>query len=203
MPEELISNIAQYGYFAIFLLVFLQEIGMPSPLPNEFLLLFCGYLAFTGVLNLPLVILSVVVADLLAGVILYLVFYFFGQLILQHKPKWIPISDEKIERLTLKINQSGQSGIFIGRLTPFIKGYVTVLCGVLRILPKKFSVTLLTSSVIWTVTYVSCGFLIGPYWTKITQSDTDIMSYLTIISISIVLIIIAFQFIRTRFSTVK
>ena len=203
MPEELISNIAQYGYLAIFLFVFLQEVGMPSPLPNEFLLLFCGYLAFTGLLSLPLVILSVVVADLLAGVVLYLVFYYFGQLILQHKPKWIPISDEKIARITRKINHSGQSGIFIGRLTPFIKGYVTVLCGVLRISPKKFSGTLLATSVIWTVTYVSCGFLIGPYWNKMTQSDTDIMHYLTIISISIVLIIIAFQLLRNRFSTAK
>jgi membrane protein DedA with SNARE-associated domain len=203
MPDELISNIAHYGCFAIFLLVFLQEVGMPSPFPNEFILVFCGYLAFTGILNLPLVVLSVVLADLLASLILYLVFYFFGQLILQHKPKWIPISDQKIEKLTYKINHSGQSGIFIGRLTPFIKGYVTVLCGTLRISPKKFSVTLLFTSVIWTLFYVCSGFLIGPYWNKIMQSDTDYMSYFTIIVVSILLLFIAFKIVRTRLSTAK
>ena len=203
MPTELISYIAQYGYFAVFLFVFLQEVGMPSPLPNEFLLLFCGYLAFTGILNLVLVALSVIVADLLAGVILYLVFYFFGALILRNKPKWIPISEQKIMRLTEKINQSGQSGIFVGRLTPFIKGYVTVLCGVLRISPKKFSITLILTSVIWTLFYVCSGFLIGPYWNRIMQSDTDIKSYLIIGSIVIVLIIGVFQYLRSRISTVK
>lgn len=203
MPEELISNITQYGYLAIFLLVFLQEVGVPSPLPNELLLVFCGYLAFTGIINLPMVVLSVVVADLLASVILYLVFYFFGSLMLRNKPKWIPISEQKIERLTERINDSGQSGIFIGRLTPFIKGYVTVLCGVLRISPKKFSVTLLFTSVIWAMFYLCFGFLIGPYWNKIMQSDTDVKSYLTIISIAIVLTIIVFQFVRNRISTAK
>ena len=203
MPEELISNITQYGYLAIFLLVFLQEVGVPSPLPNELLLVFCGYLAFTGIINLPMVVLSVVVADLLASVILYLVFYFFGSLILRNKPKWIPISEQKIKRLTERINHSGQSGVFIGRLTPFIKGYVTVLCGVLRISPKKFSITLILTSVIWTLFYVCSGFLIGPYWNRMMQSDTDIMSYLTIFVVSIILVFIAFKIIRTRLSTVK
>ena len=203
MPTELISYIAQYGYFAVFLFVFLQEVGMPSPLPNEFLLLFCGYLSFTGILNLVLVSLSVIGADLLAGVILYLVFYFFGSLILRNKPKWIPISEQKIKRLTERINDSGQSGIFIGRLTPFIKGYVTVLCGVLRISPKKFSITLILTSVIWTLFYVCSGFLIGPYWNRMMQSDTDIMSYLTIFVVSIILVFIAFKIIRMRLSTVK
>jgi membrane protein DedA with SNARE-associated domain len=203
MPTELISYIAQYGYFAVFLFVFLQEVGMPSPLPNEFLLLFCGYLSFTGILNLVLVSLSVIGADLLAGVILYLVFYFFGTLILRNKPKWIPISEQKIKRLTERINHSGQSGVFIGRLTPFIKGYVTVLCGVLRISPKKFSITLFLTSVIWTLFYVCSGFLIGPYWNRMMQSDIDIMSYLTIFVVSIILVFIAFKIIRTRLSTVK
>jgi membrane protein DedA with SNARE-associated domain len=203
MPEELILNITQYGYLAIFLLVFLQEVGMPSPIPNELLLLFCGYLAYTGIVNLSLVVLSVVVADLLAGLILYLLFYFFGQLILRNKPKWIPISTEKIERLTQRISNTGQSGIFIGRLTPFIKGYVTVLCGVLRISPKQFSGMLLSTSVLWTLFYVCSGFLIGPYWIRVMECDTDMISYLTIIIVSIVLIFIAFKIFRTRISTAK
>ena len=31
MPEEIVYYVTNYGYFAIFLLVFFQEIGMPNP----------------------------------------------------------------------------------------------------------------------------------------------------------------------------
>lgn len=193
MLNEIITSISQYGYLAIFLLVFLQEVGMPSPIPNELLLGFCGYLAFTGILNLTLVLLSVFAADILSSGILYVVFYFFGQFIFRHKPKWIPISEQKIERLTQKINVSGQSGIFVGRLTPFIKGYVTVLCGLLRVSPQKYGITVLLTSLIWTMAYVCGGFIIGPYWNLITQSDSDFKTYLIIVSAAVVLIIISLQ----------
>jgi membrane protein DedA with SNARE-associated domain len=44
MPPELILYITKYGYIAIFVLIFLQEIGAPNPIPNEFVLLYSGYL---------------------------------------------------------------------------------------------------------------------------------------------------------------
>lgn len=78
MPHSLAVFIAHYGYPAIFSLVFLQEIGVPNPVPNELVLLFSGYLAFLGALNFVLVFLTVVAADFIGTSILYLVFYFFG-----------------------------------------------------------------------------------------------------------------------------
>jgi hypothetical protein len=37
MPEEVVAYITKYGYLTIFILVFLQETGMPNPFPNELL----------------------------------------------------------------------------------------------------------------------------------------------------------------------
>ncbi len=48
MPEDVVYYVTRYGYLAIFILVFLQEIGMPNPFPNELLLIFSGYLTFKG-----------------------------------------------------------------------------------------------------------------------------------------------------------
>jgi membrane protein DedA with SNARE-associated domain len=199
MLNEILYNISQYGYLAIFLLVFLQEVGVPSPIPNELLLIFCGYLSFTGILNLPLVLLLVLAADLLSSGILYVVFYFFGQFIFRNKPRWLPISEQKIDRLTQKLNVSGQSSIFIGRLTPFIKGYVTVLCGLLRISPKKYLITALVTSIIWTLFYVGGGFLIGPYWNLISKTDISFDKTLMIIIGTIILIFIGLQLHKTIF----
>ena len=60
MPPEIILYISKYGYLAIFVVTFLQETGVPNPVPNELVLMFSGYLVFTGILHLPLVLFAAV-----------------------------------------------------------------------------------------------------------------------------------------------
>ena len=108
MPDDLVFYISHYGYLAIFLCIFLQEVGAPTPLPNELILLFTGYLAFTGVLHTALVIVTVVCGDLLAATILYTVFHFFGNYLLSSKSRWIPISQQSIRHQSQKIARHGR-----------------------------------------------------------------------------------------------
>ena len=193
---ELVSSISQNGYWAIFLLIFLQEVGFPSPIPNEFILILSGYLAFQGILNFPLVILSVFLADLLSGSALYIVFYFFGKTILNRKPRWIPISQNKLDNIASKINKKGTSGVFIGRLTPFIRGYVTVLCGLLQFQPKKFGFVIIGTSALWSTVYVTAGVLIAPYWNLLSNSNSQQSFYLSILSVAIIIVVLVFVLIK-------
>ena len=193
---EIVSSISQNGYWAIFLLIFLQEVGFPSPIPNEFILILSGYLAFQGILNFPLVILSVFLADLLSGSALYIVFYFFGKTILHRKPKWIPISQNKLDNIASKINKKGTSGVFIGRLTPFIRGYVTVLCGLLQFQPKKFGFVIIGTSALWSTVYVTAGVLIAPYWNLLSNSNSQQSFYLSILSVAIIIVVLVFVLIK-------
>ncbi|MTK53375.1 VTT domain-containing protein [Paludibacter sp.] len=167
MPDDLVFYISQYGYLALFFFIFLQEIGAPTPLPNELILIFSGYLAFTGILKLLPLILTVAGADLLAAVTLYVIFNLFGTFLLSAKSRWIPISQQSIHKQSQKIARLGFKGIVIGRLSPFIRGYVAVICGLLHINPKRYGITILATSVIWSSFYIATGYLLGPYWKNI------------------------------------
>lgn len=192
MSNEIILGISQHGYLAILLLVFLQEVGFPNPIPNELIIIASGYLAYIGVLNFPLLALTVIVGDLAASALVYTTFYFFGQIILRRKPKWIKIPHTKINNIKQKIEKSGQSGIFVGRLTPFIRGYVSVLCGLLQIPVKDYSIILASTAAIWSFFYISIGYLIGPYWNLITESNDKLQLYLGLTSLATIVIAIAF-----------
>ena len=148
MPNDFVLLISEYGYLAIFLLIFAQEVGLPSPVPNEFLLLFSGYLTFIGVLSIPVVVVVIVLADLLAGTVLYGVFFFFGKSILTNKPKWMPLPKEKIQKISDRIQSNGKSSVFIGRLTPLVRGYVAVACGLFQFPGKKYFSVIIGSSII-------------------------------------------------------
>lgn len=162
MPEELIQTVNQYGYLAIFILIFLQEIGIPNPLPNELLLIFSGYFTFKGILFMPLVLLTAVTADLSGTGLLYLLFYFAGTAVLAKKPKWIPLSEKTLKRLSGRISEGKLYNIFIFRLTPFTRGYTSVLTGLFRVNPRFFIPIAFLSSLIWASIYVTIGYLAGP-----------------------------------------
>jgi membrane protein DedA with SNARE-associated domain len=190
MPDELVIYILKYGYYAIFLFVFSQEIGLPNPIPNELVLLFSGYLAFMGLLKLPFVILAALLADFTGTCILFIIFYFFGNFILQHKPRWLPIPVKSLARLQERIAKNGLTGIYLGRLTPFIRGYTSVIAGLLQIKPKVFAPIALITATIWATMYVMAGILLGPFWSRVAPNVTSIKYIMLLVFSTIILIVI-------------
>jgi membrane protein DedA with SNARE-associated domain len=170
MPEEVIYYVTQYGYLAIFILIFLQETGMPNPFPNELLLIFSGYLSFKGLFFLPYVILTAVSADFIGTILLYYLFYNAGAFIMRKKPRWVPLSDSLVNRLSDKISKGGQWSIYIFRLTPFTRGYTSVITGLLQIKPEVFLPLAFISGLSWAAIYVVIGYYIGPSWNLFTAS---------------------------------
>ncbi len=186
MPHDAIEYINHYGYAAIFVLVFLQEIGVPNPVPNELVLMFSGYLTSTGALSLLAVLITAIVADALGATILYITFYFFGGYILSHKPKWLPLPMAKIDRLSVKVSSGGGLiSIFLGRITPFIRGYISVISGLLKIKPGKYLPLILITAIMVSGAYIMAGRLLGPYWTGVAGN----LSKIKYIALAIALLI--------------
>lgn len=164
MNPELSHFIINYGYLAIFLLIFSQEIGIPNPVPNELVLVYAGYLCSEGIFKFPMVILTAVSADFLGTNILYFVFYFFGNYILKHKPKWLPISEKAVNRASDRFLRVGLWGIYLGRITPFIRGYTSIIAGVLQLKSSKFLPIALISAFTWSAICVTIGKMMGNNW---------------------------------------
>lgn len=193
MPDEVVYYVTRYGYLAIFVLVFLQEIGMPNPFPNELLLMFSGYLCFKSLLYLPYVILTVVSADFIGTNILYFLFYNTGALIMQKKPKWIPLSEKMISRLSEKISKGGQLRIYIFRVTPFTRGYTSVITGLMQIRPAVFLPLALMSGLTWALAYVVIGYYIGPSWNLFTGNIGSLKYILfTVLAVIVVILLLVF-----------
>ena len=134
MSPILSAYISKYGYIAIFSLVFLQEIGVPNPVPNELVLLFSGYLTSVGKLDFLTVLIIVTAADTLGSSLLYMTFYCFGQRLLQKWSHVLPTS--KLAYLTARVSHQDRWSLYVGRLIPFIRGYTAAAAGLLKIPPS-------------------------------------------------------------------
>ena len=159
MSPELSEYIVKYGYIAIFSLVFLQEIGVPNPISNELVLLFSGYLSSVQKLDFITVFITVIAADTLGTSLLYTVFYYCGQLVLQKWPRYIPTS--KLAYGTTRVANHNFWGIYLGRLIPFLRGYTSVAAGLLHVPPRLFLPAVLLSALTWSGGYIMAGRLFG------------------------------------------
>jgi membrane protein DedA with SNARE-associated domain len=200
MPEELVYYVTRYGYLAILILVFLQEIGMPNPFPNELLLIFSGYLSFKGLLYLQFIILTAISADFIGTSLLYFLFYRTGNAILQKKPKWIPISTSMINRLSSKISSGGLFSIYIFRLTPFTRGYTSVITGLIQVKPRVFLPIAFISGLTWASVYVLTGHLIGPFWNIFIKNIGDFKYIMVAVLVILSCIVLLKLFYRKIFN---
>ncbi len=164
MTESIVPLITQYGYLALFIFLFIQEMGTPSPIPNEVVLLISGYLVYSGILTFFGVLMVIILSDVLAALIIYVLFYFFGSWLINSKPKWLPIPTQAILKLKEKVALQGNKIVFMGRLTPVIRGYVAIISGLTRINLKKFIFILLFTATIWGLFFLILGYIISPYW---------------------------------------
>lgn len=168
MESGLIGFINEYGYLAVFLLVFLQELGVPNPVPNELVLIFGGALTAIGGLNFWLMFLAAVAADAVGTTILFSVFYFFERKIMERIKKWEKIN-RKLDQVKAKILAKGKPAIFVGRLLPFIRGYVSVAAGILNIPYRVFLPMIVFPALIWSGGYVVLGHFLGTRWESVAK----------------------------------
>jgi len=196
--QELNQLIIEYGYIAIFLAVFLQELGVPNPITNELVLLFSGYLAYKGMLSLIKVILIAVSADFTGTCILYFIFYMLSkQYIFKNPPRWVMKYLNKLGNLKQRIENEGQWTIFLGRLTPFVRGYVSVVAGALQIKPKSFLSTVFLSAITWSIGLVLAGRMLGPYWNEVVK-NANAYEFLVFVILGVSAMFLAQRYVVSR-----
>ncbi|KKU84994.1 MAG: hypothetical protein UY12_C0014G0004 [Parcubacteria group bacterium GW2011_GWA2_47_8b] len=165
LVSDYVSN---YGYLAVFALVFLQELGVPNPVPNELVLIFAGALTSIGGLSFWLTFLTAVSADIIGTTILFSAFYFFEHYIMEKISKWLPLN-KKLEKIKATILKRGRWGIFLGRLMPYLRGYVSAAAGVLNLPYRVFLPMVIISAVLWSGGYVVLGHFLGTQWETVAE----------------------------------
>jgi membrane protein DedA with SNARE-associated domain len=146
-----------------------MELGMPG-LPNEVVLLYFGYACHKAGLFFPAVIGTGVIADITGSLLLYFFFLYGRNRLVRLKPKWLRMSSQKIDRLTQKIGLRRGKNLFIAKMTPFIRGYVSVVAGLLQIPPILYGWITVLTAISWTGGWLTAGWLLYPSLSVVTYN---------------------------------
>ncbi len=156
--------LADYGYFAIFLLMLVEEAGIPLPLPNEVALMYVGYLASQGELDANLAGLAATLGAACGSGILYLVALRGGRVLIHRFGRLIHVTDARIDQAERWVARYGMISIPIARLTPGLRIATTIVSGVLRVPYRVVIVSVVGVSLLWSFFWIHLGKALGARW---------------------------------------
>ncbi len=172
-------------------IVFFEELGLPSPLPGELMMLLAGVQAAQGIYPLWLVLLVQEVAALVGGSGLYAACRRVGRPLVLRYGRYLHLRAETLDRAEGLIRRRGFGAVAVGRVIPGVCIVVPIAAGVLdmpyRLFLPAFAVGVLGYIGALTLT----GYLVGPFALTLFERITPPVGALLSWGVLIVLLVAA------------
>jgi len=194
--------IADNGYVAVFVLMMLGS--MCIPIPSEVVMAFAGALcapAFaTSVLGGPEAALSIglVIAWGIAGSMVgswlaYGLGAWGGRPAIDRWGRYLLLRPHEVDRAHAWFERRGEAVVFLGRLVPLIRAFVSLPAGVARMDLGRFSLFTLFGVIPWCVGLAYAGKALGDQWQTLEKYFLPVS-----IAVAIAAVIAAVWWIRSR-----
>ena len=171
------DTVRDYGYLAIFVLMVLESACIP--IPSEVTMLFGGALAnaafFQAVgsteepLNFVLVGLVGAVANLVGSWLAYWVGYVGGRPLIERWGRYVLLRQHELDRAHAWFEEHGEAAVFVSRLLPVIRTFISLPAGVARMSFGRFSVYTFLGCLPWTFALAAVGFVVGENWETVER----------------------------------
>lgn len=150
------------GYFGTFIGMALESACIP--LPSEIILPFGGYLCFNGRLSL----IGVIIFGTLGGVTGSILAYYIGKIggrpLVEKYAERLHLSKAKIAKSDEYFDKYGEKIVFISRLMPIVRTFISLPAGISKMDFKKFVIYTATGSLIWSTILSYAGLVMGKNW---------------------------------------
>ncbi len=167
LSNFVIAVIEQLGYGGVFVGMTLESTGLP--LPSEIIMAFAGYVVWEGQLTLLGITLAGTLGCLTGSLIAYGIGAYGGRPLLERYGKYVLIRKSELDRGEQWFAKHGESAVFISRLLPVVRTYISFPAGIVRMDVRKFSIYTFLGSLPFCFAFAYAGVALGPHWHSITR----------------------------------
>jgi membrane protein DedA with SNARE-associated domain len=183
LTDAVTSAIGDYGLYAVFSLMLIDAV---FPAASELVMVYAGALAAGAFPNQDVTLfgrtidegLPAYVAIALAGTIGYTVGAIGGWAIglyggrpyLEGHGRWLHLSKTKLDRAERWFERWEDWAVFLGRLTPVIRSFVSVPAGVFEVPFVRYTLLTLLGSAIWCFAFAGAGYAAGDAWENVDHA---------------------------------
>ena len=177
LTDAATSFIGDYGLYAVFLLMLVDAV---FPAASEVVMIYAGAVASGAFADQDVVLFGTTidegpaayVAMALAGTIGYTVGSVMGWAIglyggrpyLERHGRWLHLDERKLDRAEQWFQRWEDWAVFVGRLTPVVRSFVSIPAGVMEVRLVRYTVLTLLGSAIWCFAFAGAGYAAGSNW---------------------------------------
>lgn len=177
ITDAITSTIGDYGLYAVFALMLIDAV---LPAASEVVMVYAGALASGAFAEQQVELfgntidegLPAYVVMALAGTIGYTIGaiggwaigLFGGRPYLERHGRWLHLDERKLDRAERWFERWGDWGVFLGRVTPVVRSFVSIPAGVFEARLGRYSALTLLGSAIWCFAFAAAGYAAGESW---------------------------------------
>ncbi len=159
---ETIQELAQqYGYWAVFLGILLENIGLP--IPGETLTLAGGFLAGSDQLNYWIVLGDAIAGATLGGNIGYWIGRWGGWPMLVTIGRFFRVQELQLESLRTQFTENAGKTVFVGRFIALLRVFASPLAGIVAMPYWRFLLINTLGAITWASVMVTLSYFAGQF----------------------------------------
>jgi membrane protein DedA with SNARE-associated domain len=170
ITDILFSLLDRYDDQMVFVLILLEEAGVPLPLPGDLIMIMAGLRIADGRMSLVPTLLLLELATLLGASLLYWLAARGGRPLLQRYGRYIHLDHIKLGRAERWMLKHGVLAIVAGRFIPGLRIPTVIVAGVFGIRYPIFLSGLACGSFLYIAFWVGIGYIFGPQALAVVHS---------------------------------
>jgi len=188
--------VATYGYGALFGLLIFGIVGLP--IPDETLLVFCGYLIFKGKLNAVETYLAALAGSCCGITVSYFIGRTAGLGVVHRFGKYLHVNDRKLARVHGWFEHSGHWALFGGYYIAGVRHFTAIIAGASKLEFPAFALFAWSGAATWVAVFLTLGYFIGERWRPVAELVHHYLLYASALVAALALLYLAVRWYRRR-----
>lgn len=162
ISQSFLTFIDQFGYFAVILLMAMENACIP--IPSELILGFAGYLIFAERMTFTGAIIAGMVGGMLGSIFAYLIGSTKGREFVDKYGKYFLIKKSHVDLAQNWFDKYGIKAVFFSRMLPVVRTFISLPAGFAHVNLKQFLFYTFLGSLPWTALILFAGMKLGESW---------------------------------------
>jgi membrane protein DedA with SNARE-associated domain len=182
---DLLGLLAAYGYWAVFLFIGIESMGIPFP--GETMLITAAiYAGNTHRLNIILVIAAAAAGAIAGDNLGYGIGHWGGYRLVRRYGGLIRLNEGRLKLGQHLFRKHGGKVVFFGRFVSVLRAYAAFLAGTNRMPWRRFLVFNAAGGIVWATVFGTGAYLLGQQISRLSQTAAIVLG------IAAVIVIVAF-----------
>jgi len=194
--DRILVWVSSYGYGAIFLLLLLGIVGLP--VPDETLLIMCGYLIFKGTLH-PAGAFFTAVAGSWCGISLsYTIGRVLGAGAVHRYGRYLHLTEERLAVVHNWFNRIGHWALAAGYFIAGVRHFTAIVAGMSKLEFPAFAAYAWSGGAVWVLTFMLLGYFLGERWRTIAELVHQDVGYASLALLALLALVLLIRWMLQR-----